>query len=189
FLCGQFFSFSHSGISAMASRFLIPCLSVLAINKKFCLVTIRRFERMPTFNFVMNAREILLPIYELRFTIDAWQGVKQRQEICATIAFYHGNRIKRKSGCRHRRVRRHWLGDRAAVCRGRREGGGALSAATRPGRSTEIAQGAIIARGRGPDERGSRPAIVRIRGETVWPRGHAHRQCRLVGDARCAVAR
>src|SRR6185312_13018873 len=81
FLCGQFFSFSHSGISAMASRFLIPCLSVLAINKKFCLVTIRRFERMPTFNFVMNAREILLPIYDLRFTIDAWQGVKQRQKV------------------------------------------------------------------------------------------------------------
>src|SRR6185503_19297703 len=34
FLCGQFFSFIHSGMSAMASRFLIPCLSVLAINLK-----------------------------------------------------------------------------------------------------------------------------------------------------------
>src|SRR6185312_13713929 len=45
FLCGQFFSFSHSGISAMASRFLIPCLSVLAI----------RFKKMFVHNTIAGA--------------------------------------------------------------------------------------------------------------------------------------
>src|SRR5688572_167794 len=51
FLCGQFFSFSHSGISATASRLWILCRSVLAINYfQIVSLTIRTFARLPILN-------------------------------------------------------------------------------------------------------------------------------------------